>query len=136
MLVALLRTGSLSIADLAVVLGVVVAGVFAWRSRRGDFYKAVAEEKTRENETLKRDNQRLHQLTDITPIIDTLDRVTKALERSSDVTQQSVAKLVEMNGSVKANTVALEALASRLVVEEAALGLLRTAGEHPGRRKP
>lgn len=119
----------------AIIAGIVVAMV-SWRTHRGDFYKAVAEEKSAENEKLTGENERLKQLTDVTPILQSLADVAEALARHADTitavfktTAQVFEKVGEMNGSLRANTVAMEALAERLILDEAARGLLDAASK-------
>jgi methyl-accepting chemotaxis protein len=125
---SLLQTQSTNLVLLGAVL---VGGIFAWRSKRGDFYKAVAEEKTEESNRLRADNDRLRHQTDITPIIDRLEHVASALDRVVEMSEQVVAKVGEMNGSLRSHSVAMEALAQRIVVDEAARGLLKAAAEAP-----
>lgn len=124
--------------NLILAAAIVFGGVFAWRQKRGDFYKAVAEEKTAETERLQAENDKLKKLTDITPITASLDNVSKALERHARMTEDVVKKVAEMNGSLRAHSVAMEALADRLVLDEAARGLLATAADKhrtPTRRR-
>lgn len=120
--------------NLALLVVAVIAGLIAWRSKRGDFYKAVAEEKTAETERLRDDNEKLRKATDITPLERRLDRQTEALDRVVQMAEDVVAKVAEMNGSLRAHSVAMEALADRLVLDEAARGLLDTAVKQHGRR--
>jgi hypothetical protein len=107
----------------------IIGGIVAWRSKRGDFYKAVAEEKTEETVRLRAERDKLKELTDITPIVDKLADVTGSLERHAEVTEAVFAKVSDMNGSLRALTVAMEALADRLVLDEAARGLLAEASK-------
>jgi hypothetical protein len=120
--------------SLALIVALVVtpcsglAGSFvAFRWGRGDFYKSVAEEKTKENEALKAERDRLKRATDITPILDALTQVTTSLERHAQMTESVFAKVGDMNGSLRALTTAMTALTDRLILDEAARGLLRTA---------
>lgn len=120
-------------ADLVLVAVAVVAGLTAWRSKRGDFYKAVAEEKTAETERLRGDNDKLRRATDITPILATLERVIEALDRHTEMTSSVFDKVADMNGSLRAHGEAMKALADHLILEEAARGLLHAAATKPKR---
>lgn len=111
--------------ELFVVL--IVGGIVAWRSKRGDFYKAVADEKTAENQELRIERDRLKQLTDISPILGALSKMTAALDRHAEMTEQVLAKVADMNGSLRAHSAAMQALADRLILDEAARGLLAEA---------
>lgn len=112
----------------ASVLGAVfVGGIVAWREKAGAFYKAVAEEKTAEAKRLHEENERLRRLTDITPIVKTLERVIAALDRHSEMTSQVFEKVADMNGSLRAHGEAMKALADHLILDEAARALLATA---------
>jgi hypothetical protein len=115
-----------------VLLGaILVGGIFAWRQKRGDFYKSVAEEKTEENEKLKHERERLRAATDITPIVETMNQVVQALERHGRMTEQLFEKVADMNGSLRAHGEAMKALGDRLIVDEASRALLRTSAESP-----
>jgi hypothetical protein len=115
-----------------VLLGaILVGGIFAWRQKRGDFYKSVAEEKTEENEQLKHERDRLRAATDITPIVETMNHVVQALERHGRMTEQLFEKVADMNGSLRAHGEAMKALGDRLIVDEASRALLRTSAESP-----
>ncbi len=122
--------------DLIILFGAFIVGIVAWRSRRGDFYKAVAEEKNAENEQLKIERDRLKRTTDITPIVKTLDSVVQALDRHSKMTEQVFEKVADMNGSLRAHGEAMKALADRLILEEAARGLLEEAAKSRRRSTP
>jgi hypothetical protein len=125
---SLLQTQSTNLVLLGAVL---VGGIFAWRSRRGDFYKAVAEEKNDENRDLKRERDRLRAATDITPIMETLSQVVQALDRHAKLTEQVFEKVADMNGSLRAHGEAMKALADHLILDEAARGLLKAAAQAP-----
>jgi hypothetical protein len=125
---SLLQTQSTNFVLLGAIL---VGGIFAWRQKRGDFYKAVAEEKTDENEKLKLERDRLCAMTDITPIVESLHAVTAALERSGELSNQVVTKVGEMNGSLRAHGEAMKALADHLILDAAAQGLLAAAADKP-----
>jgi hypothetical protein len=115
-----------------VLLGaILVGGIFAWRQKRGDFYKSVAEEKTEENKELRQERDRLKAATDISPILETMNQVVQALERHGRLTEQVFDKVADMNGSLRAHGEAMKALGDRLVVDEAARGLLRAASQQP-----
>jgi len=130
---SLLQTQSTNFVLLGAIL---VGGIFAWRQKRGDFYKAVAEEKTDENEKLKQERDQLRAMTDITPIVQALQDVTAALARSVAMSDQVLTKVVEMNGSLRTHGEAMKALADHLILEESARGLLAAAAEpHQPRRK-
>lgn len=120
-----------SIADLIVLAAAGIAGFGAWRSKRGDFYKAVAEEKTAESERLRADNAKLRKATDITPLRNTLEELTAAIQSVVDTNERVFTKVAEMNGSLRHHGEAMKALADRIILDEAARGLLRAAAEHP-----
>jgi hypothetical protein len=118
-----------------VLLGaILVGGIFAWRQKRGDFYKSVAEEKTEENEKLKYERERLRAATDITPIVETMNHVVQALERHGRMTEQLFEKVADMNGSLRAHGEAMKALGDRLIIDESARALLRSSAEPPPRK--
>lgn len=123
--------GHITIADLIVLAAAAAAGFAAWRSKRGDFYKAVAEEKTAEAERLRSDNDRLRKATDITPITKTLERLAHVIERSVETNEAVFNKVVDMNGSLRHHGEAMKALADKLILDEAARGLLKAAAERP-----
>lgn len=118
-------------ANVIVAIVAVIGGIFAWRQKRGDFYKAVAEEKTAESERLRKDNEKLRLATDITPIVDTLHEVVVALNSHAELTKELFAKVADMNGSLRAHGEAMKALADHLIVGEAARGLLEAAADKP-----
>jgi ABC-type anion transport system duplicated permease subunit len=113
--------------NLILVGAIFVGGIFAWRQKRGDFYKAVAEEKNEENKQLRIERDRLSQKTNIEPIVERLEHVAAALDHVIEMSAQVVEKVSDMNGSLRAHSTAMEALAQRIVVEEAARGLLHAA---------
>lgn len=115
------------------VIGLLAVGVVSWRSKRGDFYKEVAEEKTAEADKLRDDNEKLRNATDIRPILRALENVTAAVERSNRSSEAVIAKVADMNGSLRAHATAMEALADRIVLDEAARGLLAAAAEEKPR---
>jgi hypothetical protein len=125
---SLLQTQSTNLVLLGAIL---VGGIFAWRQKRGDFYKSVAEEKKEENEQLKQERDRLRALTDITPILQALHDVTAALERSVELSNQVFTKVGEMNGSLRAHGEAMKALADHLILDEAARALLAASAKTP-----
>lgn len=126
---------SFSVSDLELLVGIIVAGTIGWRWKRGDFYKAVATEKTAEADKLHEENERLHHLTDVTPILAALTGITAALERHAKTTEAVFDKVADMNGSLRAHSVAMQALANRLIVDEAARGLLSEASKAPPTRR-
>jgi hypothetical protein len=117
--------------NVIIVGAVILGGIFAWRQKRGDFYKAVAEEKNDENRDLKRERDRLRAATDITPIMETLNQVVQALDRHAKLTEQVFEKVADMNGSLRAHGEAMKALADHLILDEAARGLLKAAAQAP-----
>lgn len=128
--------GGVSVADIEVIVGLIMVGFLGWRWKRGDFYKAVATEKTAEADKLREENERLHDLTDITPILKTLDGITRALNRHTDALDATLGKVADMNGSLRAHSEAMKALADRLILDEAARGLLAEASKpNPARRR-
>lgn len=120
-----------TLTDLVMLAVAVMAGVVAWRWKRGDFYKAVVEEKTAEIERLRADNERLRHATDISPILATLKGVTDALERHAKMTERVFDKVADMNGSLREHGEAMKALADHLILDEAARGLLSAAAKRP-----
>jgi dsDNA-specific endonuclease/ATPase MutS2 len=136
-ILGLIQTTSFSIADVLMLIGLTIGGLVAWRSKRGDFYKAVAEEKTAEAERLLADNARMHHLTDLTPLRDSQQQIADALERHGELLSATMAKLSDLNGSLRALTTANEALAQKLITDEASRALLREASEPavPRRRR-
>lgn len=126
--VSVLQTQS---TNLVLIGAIVVGGIFAWRQKRGDFYKAVAEEKTAETDKLRGENAVLRQATDITPITDALKGVTAALNTHAEMTEQVFEKVADMNGSLRAHGEAMKALADHLILDEAARALLATAAKRP-----
>lgn len=136
-ILGLIQTTSFSIADVLMLIGLTIGGLVAWRSKRGDFYKAVAEEKTAEAERLLADNARMHHLTDLTPLRDSQQQIADALERHGELLSATMAKLTDLNGSLRALTTANEALAQKLITDEASRALLRQASEPevPRRRR-
>lgn len=136
----MIELGHITVSDLILVVAVLAGGLTAWRSKRGDFYKAVAEEKTAETERLRADNKTLRQTRDLTPIIETLHGVTAALERHTEMTEKVFDKVADMNGALRAHGEAMKALADHLILDEAARGLLETATKArdraPRRRTP
>lgn len=79
------------------------------------------------------ENERLRRATDITPILETLDNVVTALDRHSQMTEKMFAKIADMNGSLRHHGEAMKALADKLVLDEAARGLLQAAADRPDR---
>jgi hypothetical protein len=120
-----------SIPDLIVLVAAAFAGLGAWKSRRGDFYKSVAEEKTAETERLKADNAKLRDATDITPLKRTLEQLVGAIEGVVETNEAVFEKVGEMNGSLRHHGEAMKALADRIILDEAARGLLRAAANQP-----
>lgn len=107
---------------------VAVIGAFvAWRQHPGQFYKELAQERAEENQQLREQNEKLRKATDITPINDTLEGVVRSLERHSKITEQVFEKVQDMNGALRAHGAAMQALADRLILDEAARGLLAAA---------
>lgn len=125
----LFQAGHISLSDLILAAALCGVGLAAWRSKRGDFYKAVAEEKTAEVDKLRDDNQKLRSQTDIRPILKALEHVVEAVERSNRSSDAVLSKVVEMNGALRSHATAMEALADRMVLDEAAKGLLAAAAE-------
>lgn len=110
----------------------VIGGLVAWRSKRGDFYKAVADEKAEQVRNQQDELDSLRKLTDITPIIDAVENMTKALARQAELTDAVFAKVADMNGSLRAHGEAMKALADHLILDEAARALLvEAATEKP-----
>jgi hypothetical protein len=126
--VSVLQTQS---TNLVLIGAIIVGGIFAWRQKRGDFYKAVAEEKTAESDKLRDDNAKLRQATDITPILSALEGVTEALHTHAQMTERVYEKVADMNGSLRAHGEAMKALADHLILDEAARGLLAAAATRP-----
>lgn len=122
-------TTNVSVTDLILIGAGIAAGALAWRSKRGDFYKAVAEEKTAEADKLRADNTRLRDMTDITPILQALKDVTAALKQTATVQNETLEKVRDMNGSLRATTTAMHALADKLILDESARGLLAAAAK-------
>jgi len=119
--------------DLVVLSAAAIAGTFAWRSKRGDFYKAVSEEKSAENDKLRDEVKSLRAMKDITPIVKALEGVTQALERTAAVQNETLEKVRDMNGSLRAHSAAMQALADKMILEESARGLLAAAAERKER---
>lgn len=126
----------ISVADIEVLVGIVIAGFVGWRWKRGDFYKAVATEKTAEADKLRGETERLRALTDISPILTGLHDITLALERHAKTTDAVFQKVADMNGSLRAHSEAMKALADRLILDTAARGLLAEAAKPPAERTP
>lgn len=126
---------SSSLGNLALIGAMLFAAWAVWRTKSGDFYKSVAAEKKEQNEQLRSENEKLRELTDITPIVEALHGVTAALERHAEMTAAVFSKVQEMNGSLRATTTAMQALGDRLVRDEAARALLHTAAERTSERK-
>jgi hypothetical protein len=122
---------NVTIPDLIVLMAAAIAGLGAWRSKRGDFYKSVADEKTAETERLRGENARLRDATDITPLKQTLEELTSAIQSVVDTNERVFAKIVEMNGSLRHHGEAMKALADRIILDEVARGLLRAAATQP-----
>jgi ABC-type anion transport system duplicated permease subunit len=120
--------GQLTPGDVVLAVAALVVGGVAWRSKRGDFYKAVADEKSAENVELRRERDEMQARVDVRPIVEALERVMRALETHARTNADVVAKVGEMNGSLRALTTAMDALAKRLITEEAARALLAEAG--------
>lgn len=125
---AFISAPTISGGDLILIVGALIVGVFAWRSKRGDFYKADAEEKRAENAQLRKERDEMHDRVDVRPIVAGLERVMEALEKHARTNAEVVSKVGEMNGSLRALTTAMDALAQRLITEEAARALLAEAG--------
>lgn len=124
--------GSVDFTDLLMLLVALTGSVIAWRWKRGDFYKAVAEEKTAETGRLREELDQRRRMTDITPIVTTLERVVDSLDKTASVLDETVEKVRDLNGSLKAHSTAVQALADRLVLDEAARALLAESA----RQKP
>lgn len=122
-----------SFASLAIVIvGFIAAmfgGFFSWRSKQGEFYKELAQERKDQIEALQKELEQRRLMTDISPITKTLEGVTKALENHTQLTEQVFDKVADMNGSLRHTASAMQALGDRLVLDEAARALLATAAE-------
>ena len=125
MLVGVIEVGQIT--DVLVLVVGACLGVVAWRSKRGEFYKAVAEEKSEQVDKLLAENTKLREATDITPIIDTLRGVSVALEKHAKTIDAVFQKVADMNGSLRHHSEAMKALADRLILDEAARALLTEA---------
>lgn len=121
----------ITLTDIVIAAAAIAGGLAAWRSKRGDFYKSVAEEKTDEVERLREDNDKLRKATDITPITNTLERLAGVLEQVVKTNERVFDKVVDMNGSLRHHGEAMKALADKLILDEAARGLLKAAAERP-----
>ncbi len=138
-LAQVVQTGHITIANMLTFAALCGAGLVAWRSQRGNFYKELAEERGAENNQLRTENKQLHQQRDLTPILERLDHVVEALEQCTATNQQVFSKVGEMNGALrhhgdamKAQTEAMKALTNQVILDEAARALLTTAAERKG----
>jgi hypothetical protein len=139
MIASIVQPGHLTIADLILFVGLAAGGFAAWKSKRGDFYKSTAEERGAENTQLRAENLKLRGQKDIEPIMNVLRDVVAALDRQTKTSDAVFKKVADMNGSLRhtgdamrQQAEAMRALADRLILDEAARGLLIAAAE----RKP
>lgn len=133
---SVVQVGHLTVADLILFLGVIAAGLAAWKSKRGDFYKSTAEERGAENTELRAENVKLRGQKDIEPIMAVLRDVVAALDRQTTTSGEVFKKVADMNGSLRhtgdamrQQAEAMRALADRLILDEAARGLLTAAAQ-------